>query len=428
MPIPPRFPASPICSFPLVGKNFTADRTRAFSRLKQKLTTILHIFTPPTGATYRNLIRPPMDNDSNTSVTPPAKSESPSWGPIGEVAKYTAVLALMAVSIYLVRKKLSGLTWDEVWEGIITIPAHQVLLAVLITAVNFVVLTGYDLIAVRYLKKQLPIRKVMVGAIIGYALSNVLGWMIGGTAVRFRLYASWGFRLIEVIALVSILSVTFWLGMFLLAGIAFVLLPVHLPAQAQDALHFSPQLYGYAFLAVVGAYLLATIFIRKPVHIGNQEFAFPPFRLSLLQLGVSATDFALASLVLFVLLPPGTVNYSTVLVSYLAAMIVTVVTHVPGGFGILELVIMELLTKEEQEGSSFTVAVTAGLLVFRVIYYFAPAALAAGLLARQEWKHVLRKREELKFAAEHASAGDLSNDVAKIQPLETPAALNKKLP
>ena len=330
-----------------------------------------------------------METELPSPSPPRTRNGPPSWGALGEVAKYTAVLALIIISVMLVRKKLQNITWQQVWDGVLTIPPHQIALAILFTAINFVVLTGYDLIAVRYLKKSLPIRRVMVGAIIGYALSNVLGWMIGGTAIRFRLYASWGFRLIEVIALISILSVTFWLGMFLLAGIAFVLLPVRLPAHYQELLHFSPHLYGFIFLGVVGAYLLATLVIRKPIRIGEQEFAFPPFRLSLLQLGVSATDFALASLVLYVLLPAGTVNYSTVLVSYLAAMIVVVVLHVPGGFGVLELVIMELLTKEDD---SEKVAVTCGLLVFRVIYYFAPAILAAILLLRQEWKHSQRKR------------------------------------
>ncbi len=205
-----------------------------------------------------------MDIDSNKAEPLAVKSESPSWGPAGEIAKYTAVIALMIFSVILVRKKLQHLTWQQVLDGIGTIPMHQILLAVLFTAINFVVLTGYDLIAVRYLKKQLPVRKVMVGAIIGYALSNVLGWMIGGTAIRFRLYASWGFRLIEIIALVSILSVTFWLGMFLLAGFAFVVLPVRLPKEYREMLHFDPHWYGYFFLAVVGCYLLATLFIRKP--------------------------------------------------------------------------------------------------------------------------------------------------------------------
>ena len=98
---------------------------------------------------------------------------------------------------------------------------------------------------------------------------------------------------------------------------------------------------------------------------------------------------------LFVLLPPNTVNYSTVLVSYLAAMIVVVVLHVPGGFGVLELVILELLAKGSEKGDATQVAVTAGLLVFRVIYYLAPAILAGLLLVRQEWKHARKKRAEL---------------------------------
>lgn len=313
------------------------------------------------------------------------------WGVAGEAAKYTAVLAIVALSVYLVRRKLSHITWEQVWDGFATIPTTQILLAVLVTAVNFVILTGYDWIAVHYLKKTLNLRKIVVGAIVGYALSNILGWMLGGTAVRFRLYTRWGFSWIEVIAFVSILSVTFWLGMFLLAGIAFVLLPVQLPEQYRDALYFSPQSYGFVFLACVVAYLLATIFIRKPIHVGHQSFAFPPFKLSLVQLTVSATDFALASLVLYVLLPLHSVSYSMVLVSYLAAMIVVVVLHVPGGFGVLELVVLELLATDGETDPSKAIAVTCGLLVFRLIYYIVPGLVALLLLVQQEILWMKRK-------------------------------------
>ncbi len=116
-----------------------------------------------------------------------------------------------------------------------------------------------------------------------------------------------------------------------------------------DAPYFAGALRLYLPLRVF-AYLGATLLVQKPLRIGNQEFSFPPFKLSLLQLAVSAADFALASLVLYVLLPHGSINYSTVLVSYLAAMIVVVVLHVPGGIGVLELVIIELLAKEENGG------------------------------------------------------------------------------
>ncbi len=310
----------------------------------------------------------------------------PNWGSAGELAKYTAVIAIVFCCINVLRKKLSHFTWLDIWDGLATVPSQQIYLAVFITAVNFVVLTGYDWIAVTYLRKSLSIRQIMIGAVIGYALSNLLGWMLGGTSVRYRLYTRWGFNLVEVIAFVSILSVTFWLGMFLLAGIAFVILPVNFPEQYRDHLYFSPAAYGYFFLGCVTAYLLATIFIRRPIRFGTQYFGFPPFRLSVLQLTVSAIDFILASLVLYVLLPPGTSNYSTVLVAYLSAMIVTVVLHVPGGFGVLELIVLELLEKSDGSDNSVPLAITCGLLLFRVIYHFVPGFLATALFVSEEWR------------------------------------------
>ena len=38
-----------------------------------------------------------MDIDSKKPVSIAPKSERPSWGPAGEIAKYTAVLALMII-------------------------------------------------------------------------------------------------------------------------------------------------------------------------------------------------------------------------------------------------------------------------------------------------------------------------------------------
>lgn len=307
-----------------------------------------------------------------------------------EIAKYTTVLGIIAFCAWIVRGKLKNITWEQIVESVGNIPPSQILLAVMITALNFIVLTGYDWIAVTYLKKKLSLSKIMVGAVVGYAFSNIVGWMLGGTAVRYRLYSRWGFTFMDIVAFISLLTVTFWMGMFLLAGIAFVLLPVQLPEEYQDKLYFEPITFGYLFLAVIFGYLITTLVIRKPLKIAGQEYSFPPMNLSMLQLFVSAADFALASLVLYILLPDGTANYSTVLVSYLAAMIVTVTLHVPGGFGVLEVIVLDLLTKKEVTPSNeLIVAVTCGLLLFRVIYYFIPGLIALMIFLWQEvasWK------------------------------------------
>jgi glycosyltransferase 2 family protein len=337
------------------------------------------------------------DMELPNAPTPDSNTEGAVRNSISKMAfgllKYTAVLGIMVVAIFFVRRELVKLTWEEIMNGLNSISRTQLFLAFFFTAVNFVVLIGYDLIAIRYLKKKLPLKDVAVGAIVGYAFSNVVGWMLGGTAVRIRLYTRWGFSVMEVIAFISILTITFWLGMFMLAGIAFVLLPVHLPVEYQEALYFSPAVYGYVFLGCAFLYLLGTAVIRKPVKLGGYPYSLPPFRLSLLQLIVSATDFALASLVLYVLLPSDSLNYSTVLVSYLGAMIVVVAVHIPGGVGVLELFVIQLLTKDYADDSSLKAAVISALIFFRLIYHIIPAIFALGLYANLEFRWFQRMKE-----------------------------------
>ncbi|TXH00975.1 MAG: UPF0104 family protein [Candidatus Moraniibacteriota bacterium] len=337
----------------------------------------------------------PQDVDSQDEV----QKLHQAWRLPLEIAKYTTVFGIIAFCLWIVRAKLKHITWAQIVESVENIPPSQILLAIMITALNFVVLTGYDWIAVTYLKKKLSISKIMVGAVVGYAFSNVVGWMLGGTAVRYRMYRRWGFSFMDIVAFISLLTVTFWMGMFLLAGIAFVMLPVQLPDEYQDKLYFEPIVFGYVFLAVILSYLMATLLIRKPLKIGGQEYSFPPMNLSLLQLVVSAADFALASLVLYILLPDGTANYSTVLVSYLAAMIVAVTLHVPGGFGVLEVIVLDLLTKNEVTPSNeLIVAVTCGLLLFRAVYYLIPGLIALVMFLWQEVIFWRQKKSEGELA------------------------------
>ena len=328
-----------------------------------------------------------------TSIPPKPPTEpmvgaaTDTWKPLREIGKYTATIAVMVVAFYLLRKKLEDIKWEEFRAGLNNISYGWIAAAVGLVVLNYLILTGYDLIAVRYLKKQLPLRRIMIGAVVGYAMSNVFGWIFGGTTVRYRLYSSWGFSFREFVAFVSILSLTFWLGMFLLAGIAFTMLPVHLPEEIGDVslkkiMFFEPHVWGWIFLGVVAAYLLACAFWRRPVRWGEDEFQLPPLALSAQQLVVSACDFALASATLYVLLPAGGWNFSTVLVAYLAGMILTVILHVPGGFGVLDVTVLSMLGTQHgspEAASAEKAAVAAGLVVFRVIYYFLPAVVA-GLL------------------------------------------------
>jgi uncharacterized membrane protein YbhN (UPF0104 family) len=209
--------------------------------------------------------------------------------------------------------------------------------------------------------------------------------LIGGNAIRYRLYSKWGFSLVEFIAFISILSMTFWLGLFLLAGLSFVVLPVRIPPRIEEDFPLHPVVLGWILLAIVATYLLSSALIRTPLRWKGSSISLPPFRLSLMQVLVSAGDFAMASAVLYVLLPSGIrgleeVNFTNILVAYLIAMIIIVNVHVPGGFGILEVTVLYMMPDDAG------VQVTAALILFRIIYYFIPAIVALFLFLYIEFQ------------------------------------------
>ena len=335
--------------------------------------------TQPSSPSDDNEARHPAIERSQNSV------ESQIVSRLGESAKITAIIAIMVVAFLLVKWKLqkANVTLENVREGISNVPYWQIGLAFALTALNYLILTGYDWIAVRHLKKSLPISKIMTGAIVGYSYGNVLGWLLGGNAVRYRLYSTWGFSLLEIVAFVTILATTFWLGLFLLAGVAFVWLPVKLTDEVGDALILDHHVWGWLFLASISVYLLACAFYRKPIRIRDFEMTLPPVQLSAMQLMVSAGDFLLASLVLYWLIPHQgnpDINFSTVLIAYLTGQIITVLTHVPGGYGILEMVLLSFFA-DESSGS-----VVAAIVLFRVIYYFLPFIPATALVLYNEYR------------------------------------------
>jgi glycosyltransferase 2 family protein len=321
---------------------------------------------------------------------------------LGDLVKYSLILIIMIGAGYFLFQKLqsSGVTYEKVKNAFLSIPPLNIAAAIALTIANFFLLTGYDWVAVRYLKKEMPIHRIMIGAFVGYAISNVLGWLLGGTAARYRLYRRWGFTPVEIIAFVSILSITFWLGMFLLAGIAFALLPIDLPEEFKGKLFFDHHVLGWIFLAVVAIYLIASAFIRKPIRWKSYRYALPPLKLSIMQLIVSSFDFLITSLVLYCVIPtsltgPDATNFSTVLISYLTGMILVVLTHAPGGTAVLDGTIISVFPDEAMAD------IVAAIIMFRIIYYIIPGIFAAIVWGSLEasWRKQRRQNAAINSAA-----------------------------
>src|SRR5262245_29530423 len=301
-------------------------------------------------------------------------------------------VVLFGISLWVLYREIERTHYHEIAREVAAIPAPRLLLAPACTIAGYLLLTGYDALALRHIGKSVPYRRTSLASFIAYALSNNVGFaMLSGAAVRYRLYSAWGLAGWEIVSVIAFCSLTFWVGFLAVGGAVFLLEPLAIPAGARLPIHSLHPL-GAVLLLLLGAYLAVCALRRRPVKVRSAELAVPAPRLALLQLILSSLDWLIAGSVLYVLLPGGAaVSFPQLLGVFLLAQICGLASQVPGGLGVFETVVLLMLA-----GSAPAPAILGALLAYRAIYYLLPLAAAAGFLAAHE---IDRQKESLKRAA-----------------------------
>jgi phosphatidylglycerol lysyltransferase len=289
-----------------------------------------------------------------------------------------AGLAMFFVALEVLRVELRAVSWAEITADILKTPATHLAAAIGLTALNYLVLTGYDLLAFKYIRRVLPWRRIVSASLLTYAISNSVGFaMFSGASVRYRFYTRWGITADELSRIVFSCAVTFWLGLLALGGLSFVLSP--LPGTRDLPGHEAITVAGWGLMFAVAAFVAATVVRREPIRLRRLMLPLPGPALAGQQLLVSAIDWALAGSVLYALLPPSNLPFLTFLGSFLVAILLGMVSHVPGGAGVFEGLMVLLLKPSMSSGQ-----LLPALVVYRVVYYLLPFAAALLVLVLDE--------------------------------------------
>src|SRR5205807_10513255 len=125
---------------------------------------------------------------------------------------------------------LAHYRYRDVIHYLNTLPIDQILLAAALTLLGYLVMTGYDTLAFRYIRHPLPYFKIALASFIGYAFNNNAGFsgLVGGS-LRYRLYNAWRLTAVEIAKVIAFCTVSFWLGFVLLGGIFFLTTPPEIP-------------------------------------------------------------------------------------------------------------------------------------------------------------------------------------------------------
>jgi phosphatidylglycerol lysyltransferase len=287
-------------------------------------------------------------------------------------------LILFLAALEILRTELHAVTWHGLTTDVWNTPPRRLGFAVLLTGFSYLVLTAYDFLALAYVGKRLSVRRVMTTSFLAYAIANNVGFsVLSGGSVRYRFYSRWGITAQDLSRIVFSYVVTFWLGLLLVGGLSLVASP--LPRELQLPFDALVAPLGVVLILASVAYVLASVVRTAPLRIHTFEVAFPQPTIAILQLLVSVADWVLTGAVLFALLPPGTASFSAFLGAFLAAQLLALASHVPGGVGVFEGLMVLLLRPLVP-----SVVLVPALVVYRTVYYLLPLAVALVVLVLDE--------------------------------------------
>jgi glycosyltransferase 2 family protein len=308
------------------------------------------------------------------------------WHRVGFFLSAT-IIAVAALVLY---RKLHDINVAKVVTAMATVEYRDVAIAALFVAAGYFTLTFYDLFALRTIgRKEIPYRVAALAGFTSYSIGHNVGASVfTGGAVRYRIYSAWGLDAVEVAKICFIAGTTFWLGNITVLGIGFAWHPE--AAAAIDLLPISfNRALGIAALIVLVCYV-AWVW-RTPRVIGrdNWQVRLPDGPLTLLQIVIGMIDLGCCALAMYMLVPNEPhLGFVTVAVIFISATLLGFASHSPGGLGVFDAAMLVALWQFDKE------ELLAGLLLFRLLYYLTPFALALATLGiRELMLSIMRRRD-----------------------------------
>ena len=290
------------------------------------------------------------------------------------------LLAVVGIALALLvgvalRRLLDEVHYAGVMAAMDATPGPRIWAAVLATGFSYLALSRYDASALRHVGAKVGEPTVLLTSFVAYALSNTIGLgPLSGGVVRMRLYSAAGVEPPQIARVIIFNAAAFGLGMMFFGAIG-LLWGAHDVATLLHAPGWLIRLLAAAMLLLLIGFLWLCV-RRRTLQFGRAlRLRLPPADLAIRQLGISAIELAASATVLWLLLPTGGIPLPAFVGFYAIAVTAGIVSHVPGGVGVFETVMLLAAGNGVPRD-----AMLGALLLNRGIYYVLPLVVAAGMM------------------------------------------------
>lgn len=311
------------------------------------------------------------------------------------------IIILITLGFVALDRLTHEVRYSDVRAAVHGLSPRQIALALGLSAISYLALTFYDVLALRVIGRPLPWRTAALASFSSYTLSHNLGLaLLTGGSARYRIYVAAGLDGPDIARVVGIAAAMFWAGVVTIASAALLVHagPLHIADMviAQSRARFA----GGSGIAVMALLVIMAGRIRKPLVLMGMKLPQPARGEIAAQIAVAFVDITCAAGALFVLLPGADLaQFPAFVLAYAIGIVAALISHVPGGIGIFESVVLAVVPSDRT-------SLFAALIVYRLIYYLLPLVIGVVLLA---WHEGRRSRKMSRLAeGVHAFANGLS--------------------
>lgn len=303
-------------------------------------------------------------------------SEKIGWHRIG----FALSVVIIAVASVVLFRTLRDIEVQKVYSALRATDPQDFFLAALFVAFGYFTLTFYDLFALRTVgRSDVSYGTAALAGFTSYSVGhNVGASAFTGGAVRYRIYSSHGVSAVEVAKICFVAGLTFWLGNATVLGLGIFYAPEAASAINQLPEWFNRVLAGLTVLTLVAYVIWVSV---RPRAIGRSgwQVNLPGGSLTLVQIVIGIVDLGCCAAAMYLLLPDQPhIGFISLAVVFVSATLLGFASHSPGGLGVFDAAMLVALWQFDKE------ELLASLLLFRLLYYIVPFALALVILGARE--------------------------------------------
>jgi glycosyltransferase 2 family protein len=298
--------------------------------------------------------------------------------------------------VYLLVRVFQRYEFAEIKMALAQIPAINLWLAGALSMTAFLGFALAEYLGICYAARRcLTFPQIILVTVAALGIGHSLGLAaLSSGAVRYRMYSRRGISLVATAQVILFSGVTVGMGIMVVST-ALLALNGSVIAELLGLPARPLILTAAVFALILLGYPIACTLIRRPLHIRKTAIRFPSLNLALAQIGTGTLNVLLIGSALYACLEPFTsAGFLSVMTLYVGADAAAIVGHVPGGWGVLEYVMLHFLEEPR---------LIAGVVAFRAVYYLVPLIVALAIFLKDESVNALSDRPKAESGKDAAS-------------------------